>query len=1070
VKKPKILIVSDTPAIDTGMGIGHRNLAQQFFNTNKYEVASFGWFWNSAVSRKLTWEFPWKQYNTSNEHQPYGHPEGWPRTSDNQFKDSAFYRVINEMFKPDVVIAMGDFWMCDYLYTIPNRTQFKLIHEIPIDGEPIPSEWTNIIKTADAVVSMSEYGRRVIEDNGSGCKVHVINRGVHHQEFFPINLSKEAIRDRCMPSTKGRFVYGVFDRFQDRKQIGRVVEAFAKLLSDGKHEDCDLYLHMDMNDDFSRSQKKSLDGPDGLINRYGVREHVIINNDLSVEKGVPTDQLNLIYNACDVKVSATQGEGWGLTTAEAMAAGVPCIATNYTTMPELLSTDGSGGLLADPAAYITGMYNIERAIVDTNHLAIQMDKLYRSPSLRDAISQKALKRAHSFRWDNVFKKWQKLVDTTLEKKKYHLFKGIDFNSNATKDIDIYGAVRENTGWAITTRGIASALSNRKWNVNIEEGGGASPDFVLDPSIAKMMNNKLTRNFAFINHMPAHAFNIAMKSNASKKVIYFPFELSHMTFDIVGNLNRACDVYLCPTQFVKTIADRCGVLNAHVIPLASDINTLADPIELPTKKKYKFLMLGNLGDKRKNVRFAIKAFLSCFTANDDVCLVLKSTPGHQDSDPTKTVEYERKGLIDPAEIVVQHADVHDVSGYYSACDCLLMPSKCEGWGHPAFEALKFGMPIIASNYGGYVDFAKDKPNVHLINGTLELAEDSPEYKFREQWFEPNFDEFCGAMRKAETMNVVKTGTDYVADYSWDRTAKAIEDVLDNKIYKDNKTKVYYEKMIVNQWNRDNLVGFKTYAPKEIDFVNDASKADYQILDITRLSDINYLRCDNYVIFFHCFGEWSEENPSDYKELFSKAKLVYSHLDLAPMFPYIDSSKFMRGPWGCQPDIWFNIANYPNEEFEILCTGEIAKTEGIEECIAATDFLNKKMMHVGNNMKYRNKSYNNKSRIEQQKLRELYNHSKWVSALRRIEGFEKPAIEGLLCGARPICFDTPLYRYWYGDLARYVVESDPNTTTKAIINVMSNEYSPITTKETKEAIRKFAWFYVAKNFWQRFREII
>jgi len=161
---------------------------------------------------------------------------------------------------------------------------------------------------------------------------------------------------------------------------------------------------------------------------------------------------------------------------------------------------------------------------------------------------------------------------------------------------------------------------------------------------------------------------------------------------------------------------------------------------------------------------------------------------------------------------------------------------------------------------------------------------------------------------------------------------------------------------------------------------------------------------------------------------------------------------------------------NDKYQILCTGEIASTEGIRECVAACDELHTKMLHIGHNFGYRNYSYVNKNNLDTNKMNDSYNQSLWVSGLRRIEGFEKPVIEGLLCGARPICFDTPLYRYWYGDLARYVKEGTEQETCADLIRVMKEEYAPVTQEEMEKAIKKFAWYYVARNFWQRIDKTI
>ena len=1064
--KPRVLIVSDTPAINSGMGIGHKHIAQRLHDTGKYEVASFGWFWHTADAKGLKWTFPWKQFTNTNYNRPYGHYDGYPEYNEKNIRNSALGRVIYELFKPNVVIGLGDFWMLDFLYTYKNRN-FKFIHEIPIDGEPVPKSWVRLIKGADVLISMSEYGKRVIQDVDKHCSVEVIPRGIDVTEFYKINAPKEEIKKQYMPAASNRFVVGFFDRFQDRKQIGRTLESFYKFISDGKHPDCDLYLHTDVNDAFSIQQQKTLLGEDGLIERYGIKTRIIINKDISVEAGVPVDVLNGIYNCCDVKVSTTQGEGWGLTTAEAMLCGVPCIGTNYTTMPELLGSSGERGLLADVKTYITGMYNIERALVDTTHVAKLLDYLYRSPKLRDHLGKASSKYIRQFRWDTIIKRWERIIDECLQQScTYNLIDDKKITSSALKEVNIYGAVKENTGWAITTRGMAKGLLERDWEVNITEGGGSIPGFKYDDTIKSVLNKPISRNYALINHLPSHAIKIAKDCNAKYKAIYFPYELDHITYDIVSNVNRLSDIYLCPTTFVENVAKKSGVLNTAIVPLASDIDTKAEPAVLKTKKSYKFLMLGNLGDTRKYVHIVIKAFISSFTDKDDVCLILKSQPGHQNSNPEAVVEWEKRGRLNTPEVIVIHENDEDVAKYYAACDCLLMPSHCEGWGHPVFEALKFGMPIIASNYGGYLDFIHKGKNIQLIDGNTDLAKNSPNFFSTEKWFELSYLDFCGALKKAYSLDMRKTGEDYVKEYTWQRTAEAIENAFD-KIDKRKKTTVYFERMVKNLWNRDNEIGFKSYAPINYEFTTDSNISDFQIIDITRISDKYYINNEKYIVLFHCFGEWSEENPSEYYDLFKNAMFVYSHIDLASLYPTLDSHKFMRGPWGVQPDLWRKIESN-NSRFEILCTGEIASTEGIEECIAACDMMNTELLHVGNNLRYTNKSYINKSKLTQDEMMLAYNDSKWVSALRRIEGFEKPAMEGLLCGARPICFDTPLYRYWYGDLARYVKEGTHKETSLDLINVMKTQYAPISIEEREKAIKRFSWVNVSKRFWDKVNE--
>ena len=93
--KPKILIISDTPVITSGMGRGHFYLASGLHATGKYEVASFGWFWHSAQQQGLKWNFPWKQFTNSKHSQPYGHPDNWPNSRNKDYENSEYRSPID---------------------------------------------------------------------------------------------------------------------------------------------------------------------------------------------------------------------------------------------------------------------------------------------------------------------------------------------------------------------------------------------------------------------------------------------------------------------------------------------------------------------------------------------------------------------------------------------------------------------------------------------------------------------------------------------------------------------------------------------------------------------------------------------------------------------------------------------------------------------------------------------------------------------------------------------------------------------------------------------------------------
>ena len=58
---------------------------------------------------------------------------------------------------------------------------------------------------------------------------------------------------------------------------------------------------------------------------------------LSLNQEVPTYQLGVLYRSSDCFVLPTRGEGWGLPIIEAMACGVPVIATSWSAQCDFMT-------------------------------------------------------------------------------------------------------------------------------------------------------------------------------------------------------------------------------------------------------------------------------------------------------------------------------------------------------------------------------------------------------------------------------------------------------------------------------------------------------------------------------------------------------------------------------------------------------------------------------------------------------------------------------------------------------------------------------------------------------------
>jgi glycosyltransferase involved in cell wall biosynthesis len=99
---------------------------------------------------------------------------------------------------------------------------------------------------------------------------------------------------------------------------------------------------------------------------------------------VPDDELPALYSACTVFLYPSLYEGFGLPALEAMSCGAAVVASDRSSLPEVV---GDGGLLCNPD--------------DPGDIAAKVRTLLVDPAARQRCSMRAQARAAEFSWEKT---------------------------------------------------------------------------------------------------------------------------------------------------------------------------------------------------------------------------------------------------------------------------------------------------------------------------------------------------------------------------------------------------------------------------------------------------------------------------------------------------------------------------------------------------------------------------------------------------------------------------------------------------------------------------------------------
>jgi len=232
------------------------------------------------------------------------------------------------------------------------RKSIKLAYSM-YEATKIPDEWVDILnKKFDGVLVPSKFLIKVYQDSGVRVPIFVLPLGLHLEAY---------LREPLKSGKNKEFVFGNLSAGSDRKNHEALVLAFAKAFGN------DPSVKLVINARYSEKEVRN--------SLTKIISELNLNNIKFTQKSLKKTDYIKKFHEIDCYVSPSKGEGFSIQPREAMALGIPVIATNNTGQEDLCDSglvESVKSLIKKPALNPWGDYYGYNFDCEVDDLALAM--------------------------------------------------------------------------------------------------------------------------------------------------------------------------------------------------------------------------------------------------------------------------------------------------------------------------------------------------------------------------------------------------------------------------------------------------------------------------------------------------------------------------------------------------------------------------------------------------------------------------------------------------------------------------------------------------------------------------
>lgn len=314
---------------------------------------------------------------------------------------------LNVVWKPDIVLVAMDIPLQEFFYNnlkmalAPSKENSKGVKYVaitPLENGPLTMSWAATLLNMDTVFFISELGKQEAKKAGLLNAEH-LNVGIDTVLWHPATPEEKSKIRQGMGIGEDEFVVLTVADNQERKNLWAGMDTI-RLLKEQTDKKIKYVL-------VTRVESPVGHKLNDLSVTLGITQELMTFN-----RGMPVEDLWALYVMSDVYLQPSKAEGLGLPVLEAMACGIPCMATKTGALTELLE-DGRGCLVSPEYSFVDVWGNSKRDMISREWASDYLSKWCNGELVTTEVVKNALEYVRSRTWDVAVKQVNEKIEELL---------------------------------------------------------------------------------------------------------------------------------------------------------------------------------------------------------------------------------------------------------------------------------------------------------------------------------------------------------------------------------------------------------------------------------------------------------------------------------------------------------------------------------------------------------------------------------------------------------------------------------------------------------------------------------